>query len=463
MQSGGLVQGETQADFPGQTVEAAYLALPVRDSHGQIKGSFEFVTDQTVLKHAMFAAQKNSQYQACETEKVIGALTRLAEGDLHFTLSPAEADEDIRTARDSFVAIASAVGKVGQQIGLVCAEMTSINQAAQEGNLTYQGDASQLQGAFGEIITGANWTLHAFRNAIEPIAQNAVSLANSASEMSTVSTQMGTNAEETAAQANVVSAAAEQVNRHMQSVSTGVEEMSASIREIAKSAAEAARVAGEAVEVAENTNATVNKLGESSSEIGKVIKVITSIAEQTNLLALNATIEAARAGEAGKGFAVVANEVKELAKETAKATEEISQKIEAIQSDTKGAVTAIGQIGQVISRINDISNSIASAVEEQTATTNEMGRNVGEAATGSGEIARNITAVAQAASNTTAGVTGVQKVTQGLTQMAAALQDLVRQFQFERQEDRHGTRPPEARRSNGHKATPVLARTGANN
>ncbi|MEO1339351.1 MAG: methyl-accepting chemotaxis protein, partial [Myxococcota bacterium] len=135
-------------------------------------------------------------------------------------------------------------------------------------------------------------------------------------------------------------------------------------------------------------------------EIGKVIKVITSIAQQTNLLALNATIEAARAGEAGKGFAVVANEVKELAKETAKATEDISRKIEAIQSDTRSAVNAIQEIGSIIHQINDFQNSIASAVEEQTATTNEISRSVGEAAKGSNEIAQNITSVATAAEST---------------------------------------------------------------
>jgi methyl-accepting chemotaxis protein len=184
------------------------------------------------------------------------------------------------------------------------------------------------------------------------------------------------------------------------------------------------------VGVAETTNHTIAKLGESSLEIGKVIKVITSIAQQTNLLALNATIEAARAGEAGKGFAVVANEVKELAKETAKATEDIGQKIEAIQGDTKGAVQAIGEISGVINQINDISNTIASAVEEQTATTNEIGRNLGDAAKGMNEIARNITGVATAAQSTTQGATDSQKAAKALSEMAAQLQSLVGKFKL---------------------------------
>jgi methyl-accepting chemotaxis protein len=254
------------------------------------------------------------------------------------------------------------------------------------------------------------------------------SLGAASEELSAVSKQMSSNADETSTQANVVSAATEQVNRNIQTVATGTEEMSASIREIAKNASEAARVATSAVKVAETTNSVVGKLGESSADIGKMIKVITSIAQQTNLLALNATIEAARAGEAGKGFAVVANEVKELAKETAKATEDISQKIETIQSDTRSAVIAIGQIGQIITQINEFQNTIASAVEEQTATTNEMSRNVSDAARGSGEIAQNITGVARAAQGTSAGAGDTERAAGELSRMASDLQRLVGEF-----------------------------------
>jgi methyl-accepting chemotaxis protein len=267
-------------------------------------------------------------------------------------------------------------------------------------------------------------------HAIAAINANAQTLASSSQELTSVSQQMAANAEQTAAQANVASAAAEQVSKSVTTISTGTEEMGASIKEIAKSANEAARVATTAVKVADRTNSTVAKLGESSAEIGNVIKVITSIAEQTNLLALNATIEAARAGEAGKGFAVVANEVKELAKQTAKATEDIGQKIEAIQTDTKGAVEAIAQIGDIINQINDLQNTIASAVEEQTVTTGEISRNISEAAKGSNEIAQNVVGVAEAARSTTEGAGNTKTSADELSKIALDLQKLVSQFKF---------------------------------
>ncbi len=303
-------------------------------------------------------------------------------------------------------------------------------KAAAEGKLGTRADAGKHKGDYRKIVEGINRTLEIVVEPLKVTAQNASTLASSSEELTAVSQQMAGNAEETATQANVVSAASEEVSRNVASVASASEEMQASIREIAKNANESARVAKNAVNVAHTTNETVKKLGESSQEIGNVIKVITSIAQQTNLLALNATIEAARAGEAGKGFAVVANEVKELAKQTAKATEDIGQKIEAIQGDTKGAVTAIEEISNIINQVNDISNSIASAVEEQTVTTNEIGHSVTEAAKGVGDIAKNIGGVAVAAKNTTQGANDTQKASAELSHMAAQLQKVVSRFTF---------------------------------
>ena len=283
---------------------------------------------------------------------------------------------------------------------------------------------------FATDITARKVAEENLRTTIVAVNQSSQAIASAAEELTATSQQMSSNSEETSAQSNVVASASEQVSRNVATVATSAEEMSASVKEIAKNANDAAKVATAAVKVAEDTNKTVAKLGESSIEIGKVIKVITSIAQQTNLLALNATIEAARAGEAGKGFAVVANEVKELAKQTAAATEDISAKIEAIQSDTKGAVTAIGQIGSVISQINDFANTIASAVEEQSATTNEIARNAGEAAKGSTEISKNIANVSLAAKNTTEGANNTLNAATELARLAADLKSVVDRAQL---------------------------------
>jgi methyl-accepting chemotaxis protein len=329
----------------------------------------------------------------------------------------------------SVISFAEREQKLGVELKMKVDGILEVVRSAAKGDLTREISVNG-QDAIGQMGEGLGRFFTDLRASITSIAQNSESLAAASSQMTGVSQQMSANAEETSAQANVVSNASEQVNHHLQTVSAGTEEMSASIREIAKNATEAAKVATEAVKVAQVTNSTVAKLGESSAEIGQVIRVITSIAQQTNLLALNATIEAARAGDAGKGFAVVANEVKELAKETAAATEDISRKIEAIQENTEEAVGAIGRITAIINHINDISATIASAVEEQNATTNEMSRNVSEAANGAGEIVRNIAGVAEAAQSTSDGAGDSQKAARALAAMSAELRELVGRFKY---------------------------------
>ncbi len=308
-------------------------------------------------------------------------------------------------------------------------EILAAVNATSEGDLTYDIKVTGSDD-LGRIGDGLKKLIDNLHQNISTLSKNAQSLSASSEELAANSNQMASNAQETSAQAGVVAAASNQVNQNIQTVSVSSEEMSASIQEISSSASQATKITGDAVELAETTNSTVAQLGDSSAEIGQVIKVITSIAEQTNLLALNATIEAARAGEAGKGFAVVANEVKELANQTAKATEDISNKIQAIQKDTQSAVTAIGEIGGVIGQISDISNTIASAVEEQSATTNEIVRNISEASKGSQKITQNIAGVATAAHDTTEGAAANQKAAEELSKMAAAMQGIVNTFKL---------------------------------
>jgi methyl-accepting chemotaxis protein/PAS domain-containing protein len=314
-----------------------------------------------------------------------------------------------------------------QELAAKVDSILEVVNANASGDLTREIQVSG-EDAIGQVGRGLTKLVRDLRDSMRDIRHNVLTVSSAAEQMTVTSKQMQSNSAQSSDQANSASVAGEQVNQNIQMVASASEQMTASIREIAKSAHQAARVSSSAVEVANSTNQTISKLGDSSLEIGKVIKVISSIAQQTNLLALNATIEAARAGEAGRGFAVVANEVKELAKETAKATEDITHKIEAIQADSSGAVQAIASITQIIHEISDIANTIAGAVEEQSATTSEISRSVAEAARGSGEISGAIAQVAEAAENSRVGANETLQAAHSLSQLAGQLQKLIARF-----------------------------------
>ncbi len=286
-------------------------------------------------------------------------------------------------------------------------------------------------------VAGFGW--FTARETVNPLRGSASQLQQlSSHDLTDVSRRLRESAEATSDQATMASGAAEEVSANAQSLATAVAQFEASIKEIAGYASNATSVAREAVDAAGTTNDTITRLGESSTEIGNVIKVINSIAEQTNLLALNATIEAARAGDAGKGFAVVANEVKELAKETSKATEDIVRRIETIQTDTQEAVEAIGLVSSVISQINESQNSIANAVEEQTAMTSEISRSISEVATGSGEIAQSISKVADIANTSTVGSDETMQTAANIESIAAELLSIVGEVEEELTDSKRG-------------------------
>ncbi|MFB9450565.1 methyl-accepting chemotaxis protein [Dactylosporangium vinaceum] len=282
----------------------------------------------------------------------------------------------------------------------------------------------------GQMATSLNRGITRLRDDVVGLARNATGLRGAADQLNAVAGGVETAARDASSRAGTVATTADTVSSSLHVVSAGAEEMGSSIHEISRSTSEAAQVAAQAVHVAAQTNETVSRLGASSTEIATVVKVITQIAEQTNLLALNATIEAARAGESGKGFAVVASEVKDLAQETAKATEDIVHRVEAIQSDTSRAVEAIGEISGIIERINSIQLTIASSVEEQTATTQEMTRTLNTAAQGAGDIAVTITGVSDATRRTTDSIAETTKAAQLLAATSTELQTLVSRFRY---------------------------------
>ncbi|MGZ4475375.1 MAG: methyl-accepting chemotaxis protein [Nocardioides sp.] len=370
------------------------------------------------------AREAQIERERLEAEQVTAEAERQREqqlADAERARAQAAADEE----RARAAAVEAQAADDARRVGI----MLTYAQALAAGDLTTDLDVDGHD-ALGQVADALRQLAAALRDSISEIGQTSTSMAAAAEELTTVSSDMSRGTGHASDLAGNVSAAAEQVSANVASVATAAEEMSSSIREIARNATDASSVAAEAVIVATDARTTVDSLGVSSAQIGQVIKVITSIAEQTNLLALNATIEAARAGDAGKGFAVVANEVKELAAETAKATQEIGERIEAIQGDTTSAVEAITRITSVIGQINDITGTIASAVEEQTATTNAIARSVTEAANGAHGIAADITQVASATTQAQSGAQGTSAAASELSGMAVTLDRLVGAFRY---------------------------------
>jgi methyl-accepting chemotaxis protein len=298
-----------------------------------------------------------------------------------------------------------------------------------QGDLTRHADVEQGD-EIGEMAQALRTATDGLRGPVEALASSAGTMAEAAADLSRVNEEIASMAERTSAQADAMAATAEQVSGNVQLVAAGAEEMGASIRQIAEDAAQAARIGTQAVHRARDANTTVTDLGDSSVRIGQVLNLITSIAEQTNLLALNATIEAARAGDAGKGFAVVAGEVKDLAGETARATGDIEDKVRAIQSGTTGAVDAISGVTSDMEQINQYQTSIATAVEEQSATSVEITRNVAEAATGSRAITDHVTGIVEAARSTSSGVLRNQQAADRLASMSSRLRETVSHFRY---------------------------------
>jgi methyl-accepting chemotaxis protein len=364
------------------------------------------------------------------------ALDTLAESESAAGENTARAISAAQTRqRDLMLIVSIAVVLAAVLIGALVAQavvrplqrVCTVLAGLADGDLTGDPQVSSRD-EVGQMATALAAANAALRRTVGTIVGSAATLGEAAGQLAAGNRHIVERVTDSAAQASVVATSADSASHSINTVTSAASEMSAAIGEIARRSEEAARAAGDAVEVVTGTSATVEELGRSSADIEQVLKVITSIAAQTNLLALNATIEAARAGEAGKGFAVVAGEVKELAQQTATATEDIARRINAIQTTSSQATTAMGRIGEVIQVINGHQEAIAAAVEQQTATTGEMGRNMAEAADASTRIAGTITTVAEAARSTEAEIVDSQTVLATVTRLAGELQDVVRRF-----------------------------------
>ena len=364
-----------------------------------------------------------------EVQRVMGAMEQ---GDLTAHIS-AEYQGDLQKLRNAVnntaIKLAQTVAEIGNNANTLASaseELTSVSTSMASGaeQMTQQSNTAAA------ATEQASANVKNMAAGVEEISANANTVASAGEEVSANLNTVGAAVEQMSSNMKVVANTSEKMTSAVNSVATAIEEMSVSLNEVSKSSGQAAMVANKAAHSASSTAAIVDNLGRSAQEIGKVVDMIKGIAAQTNLLALNATIEAASAGEAGKGFAVVANEVKELAKQTASATEDIRAQVAGMQGNTQQAVKAIDEIVQIINEINSISGNIAAAVEEQTATTNEISKNVGDAARGANEVSRNVQQAAQGANevsrNVQEAVKGVNDIAKNIAQLAVGVNDVAR-------------------------------------
>lgn len=392
---------------------------------------------------ALIAAKQTTEADALRTGKVAPTATVALNELEQLRAGAAQAARERVASQDNANHNAKIVMVVVLVVGLLIAvlltrmlsqsivrplgRVRTVLDAVADGDLTQDADVDGRD-ELGQMAQALRRATARVRALVTTLESSSEGLHHSAEHLQSSSEHLAEGVAQTSQQVAEISAATGEVNSRIHSVAGGAEEMGSSIREIARNATEAAGVAGEAVEVATNTERTMLRLGSSSSEIGHVVQVITTIAEQTNLLALNATIEAARAGESGKGFAVVAGEVKELAQETAKATSEIGQRISAIQADSASAMEAIAEMSHVISKINEFQSTIASAVEEQSATTGGMSAHLAEAADGSEQIADGIAQVTLVAERASASAASTNEAASKLRLMSDDLSRMIADF-----------------------------------
>jgi methyl-accepting chemotaxis protein len=412
--------------------KAAFVALR-RTFDEYVAGITAVVNNASANQEAARLRVEDIQTANDATDEAIEALQEQLDADIERREADLEASEESlpRLILGALVLGALAVGAATWLLGRATqrrmqAVVVGLDRLA-AGDLTHR----VADGGRDEVATmgrALNQAAERLTTVFAGISQASTRLGSSSTSLTEVAGRVGQSADDASSRAEVVARSADEVSQNVQAVASGSEEMGASISEIAQNANEAARVATGAVQAVESTTGTMNKLGDSSREIGDVVRLITSIAEQTNLLALNATIEAARAGDAGKGFAVVADEVKQLAQETARATEDISRRVETIQEDADQAARAIADIAGVITRINEFQTTIASAVEEQTATTQAINAGVTEAASGSNQIAQNIAGVASAAGETATSMSEARDSARELAGMSEELAHLISGF-----------------------------------